>query len=96
MPAFVNLVVINEFVIRPLRPSSRGLIVLAGKDAHGSRDRDVGGVVKVEVKVPVEASRRNGCVRQPVKREVVEDVVSCEVACGVYWSCQLPARCLVV
>jgi hypothetical protein len=51
VPAPVNLVVVDEFVIRPLCPTSRGLIVLAGKDAHGSRDGDVGGVVKVEVEV---------------------------------------------
>ncbi len=34
----VNLVVVDEFVIRPLCPTPRGLIVLAGKDAHDSRD----------------------------------------------------------
>ena len=57
VPAFVNLVVIDEVVIRPLCPTPRGLIVLARKHAHGSRDGDVGGIVKVEVKFPIEASR---------------------------------------
>jgi hypothetical protein len=83
VPAFVNLVVINKFVIRSPRPTSRGLIVLAGKDAHSSWDRDVGRVIKIEVKFPIETSRRNRRVRQPVECEVVEYIVSCQVTCGV-------------
>jgi hypothetical protein len=45
VPALVNLIVIDELVVCPLGPTSRRLIVLAGKDAYGSRDGDVGGVV---------------------------------------------------
>jgi hypothetical protein len=37
VPAFVELVVIDEFVIRPLCPTPRGLIELVRKDTHGSR-----------------------------------------------------------
>ncbi len=33
--AFVELVEIEELVIRPLCPAARGLIVLTRKDAHG-------------------------------------------------------------
>ena len=41
MPAFVELVVMDEFGIRPLCPTPRGLIELVRKDAHGYRDGDV-------------------------------------------------------
>ena len=83
MSAFVELVEIDELVIRPLRPTSRGLIVLAGKDTYGSRNRDVGGIVEVEMVFPIKASRGNRCVRQPVERKVVEHIVSCQVARGM-------------
>jgi hypothetical protein len=46
--AFVDLVEVDQVVIGALCPTPRGLIVLARKDAHGSRDGDVDGVVKVE------------------------------------------------
>ena len=80
MPSLVSLVVVDEFLICALRPTPRGLIVLTRKDADGSRDGDVGGVVKVDVTFPIEARRRNRRIRQPVEREVVEDVVAREVA----------------
>jgi len=48
MAALVELVEIDELVIRPLRPTSLRLIILAGKDAYGGWDGDVGGVVKVD------------------------------------------------
>jgi hypothetical protein len=59
MTAFVDPVVVDELVIRPLGPASRGSIVLAGKDAHGRRDGHVGGVVKVDVLFPIITSGRN-------------------------------------
>ena len=37
VPAFIELVVIDELRIRPLGPTPRRLIALARKDAHGSR-----------------------------------------------------------
>jgi hypothetical protein len=40
VPAFVELVVMDEFGIRPLRPTPRGWIEFVGKDAHGNRDGD--------------------------------------------------------
>jgi len=84
VPAPVNLVVVDEFVIRPLCPTPRGFIVLAGKDAHSCWDGDIGCVIKIEVKFPIETSRRNRRVRQPVECEVVEYIVSCQVTCGVH------------
>ena len=73
---FLNLAVINEFVVCLFCPTPRGLIVLAGKYAHGGQDRDVGGIVEIEFKLPIEASRGDGRIRQPIEREVVKDVVS--------------------
>src|SRR5580693_3661983 len=81
--AFVELVEIDELVIGPLCPAARGLIVLTRKDAHGGRDGDVSGVVKAEVQFPIEASRGNRRIRQPIERKVVEHIVSRQVACGV-------------
>jgi hypothetical protein len=50
---FFHLVEIDEFLIRPLRPTPRRSIVLAGKDAYGGGDSEVGGVIKVEVSIPI-------------------------------------------
>jgi len=52
--ALVDPVVIDEFGIRPLRPTPRGLILLAGEDAHGSRDGDILGVEIAELVFPIE------------------------------------------
>ena len=82
MAAFVGPVVIHEVVVSPLGPAPRGLVALAGKGTHGSRDRDVGVVVKAQLIFPVQASRRDRRIRQPLERDVVEDVVSCEGARG--------------
>ena len=38
MPALVYLVEVDEVVIRTFCPAPRGLVVLTGKDADGSRD----------------------------------------------------------
>src|SRR3984957_5749643 len=80
VPSPFDLVEVNELRIRPLGPATWGLIILAGKRAHGRRDGDVGGVVEAEVKLPIEASRGDRRVRQPVERDVVEDVVPRQVA----------------
>jgi hypothetical protein len=81
--AFVELVEIDELVIGLLCPTARGLVVLTRKYADGGRDGDVSSVVKAEVQFPIEASRGNRRIRQPVQRKVVEHVVSCQVARGV-------------
>src|SRR5271170_5728480 len=81
--ALVGLVVIDEVVIGPLGPDPRGLITLAGKGAHGRRDGNTDGVVEGELILPVQASRRDRRIRQPVQRDVVQDIVSSESACGM-------------
>jgi len=80
----VEPVVMDEVVgIRAFGPAPRGLIELVGEDADGERNRDGLGVEEVRLVLPVEASRRNPGVRQPVQRDVVEDVVSGEGARGL-------------
>ena len=79
--AAVELVVVDEVVrIGALGPAARGLVELVGEDADGERDRDVLGVEEVRLVLPVQASRGDPGVGQPVERDVVEDVVAREVA----------------
>jgi hypothetical protein len=56
--ALVNLVEVDEFVIGLFCPTARGLIALARKDAHGSRDGDVCGIQYADLVFPLETSRR--------------------------------------
>src|SRR5580693_8507596 len=51
--AFVDAVVINQLVIRALRPAPRRFINLTRKDAHGSRDRYVDGVKGARLILPI-------------------------------------------
>src|SRR5204863_2982811 len=76
MPALVELVVVDEIGIGLLRPTPRHLIELVRKDAHGYGDGDALWVAEAELVFPIEASRRDPRVRQPVVGDVVEDVVS--------------------
>src|SRR5262245_11658881 len=66
----------DKFGIRSLCPTPRGCIELIWKDAHGNRDGDVFRSEKVKLVFPIQTSRRDRRVRQPVERDVVEDVVS--------------------
>src|SRR5207244_12585270 len=59
------------------------LIELSREDADGSRNGDALGVEEAELVLPVETTGGNPCVRHPGERDVVEDLVSCEVAHGV-------------
>src|SRR6202042_434118 len=75
--ALVELVEVDEVAgIRALGPAPRGLIELVGEDADGIRNGDVLGVEEVRLVLPIETSRGNPGVRQPVQRDVVEDVVT--------------------
>jgi hypothetical protein len=90
----VDLVVVDQVGVGLLGPVPRGLIELAGEDAHASRDGDVLGVEEAEGVVPVQTSRGNPRVRRPVEGDVVEDLVSCKFACGVTarrWSASVPS-----
>ena len=84
MAASVEPVVVDEIVrVRLLRPASRGLVELVGEHADGEGDGDVLGVEEVRLVLPVEAGRGDPGVGQPVEGDVVQDVVSGEVALGV-------------
>src|SRR5439155_14085380 len=76
MPALVELVVVDEVGIGLLRPTPRHLIELVRKDAYGYGDGDALWVEEAELVFPIEASRRDPRVRQPVVGDVVENVVS--------------------
>src|ERR1019366_8185274 len=77
---FVELVVMDQFGIRPLCPTARGWIEFVREDAHGNRDGDAFGIEIPEFApiLPIETSARKRRVRQPGDRDVVEDVVACE------------------
>src|SRR5215471_12458543 len=69
--------------VRALCPGQWGLIQLVGKDAYGNRNGDVLGVEEARLVLPVETSRGDPGVRQPVERDVVKDVVSGKLALRV-------------
>ena len=81
--ASVELVVVDEVVVGPLGPATGGLVALVWKDADGRRDGDVDGEEAGDLGLPVETSRRDRRVRQPVEGDVVKDVVACELAGGL-------------
>src|SRR6266568_5367798 len=80
--ALGELVVVDELRIRPLRPPLRGGVDLLGKDAHGDGNLDAPGVEEAALRnspeFPVEPRRGDRRVREPVVRDVVEDVVSAQ------------------
>src|ERR687894_1786916 len=78
----VDLVEVDEVGVGLLGPAPRGLICLAGKDARGHRNGDALGVPEATLVLPVETRRRDPRVRQPVERDVVEDLVARQFACG--------------
>jgi hypothetical protein len=80
--ALVDLVVIDEVGIGPLRPTPRGLILLSGKDAQGHRDGDALRVEEAALMLPIETIRRDSRVREPIERDVVEDLVTRQLAGG--------------
>src|SRR5580704_10525002 len=77
---FVELVVMDEFGIRPLRAAPRAWIEFVREDAHGNRDGDAFGI-EIPESAPIlriETGARKRRVRQPRDRDVVEDVVARE------------------
>src|SRR5215218_6260343 len=80
--ALVDLVVVDEVGIRLLCPTARRLILLAWKNAHSYRRGDSLGVKESSLVFPVEARRRDTRVRQPIQRDVVEDLVTGQFAGG--------------
>jgi hypothetical protein len=76
--AFVELVVVDQIGISPLRPTPWSLVQLVREDAHGNRDGDAFDSEERNLALeclPIEARAGNRGVRQPGKRDVVEDVI---------------------
>src|SRR5258707_11288925 len=76
VPALWESVVVDQFGIGFLCPGLRGCIDLIGKHTHGSRDRHTFRSEQAKLAFPIETSRRDRRIRQPVERDIVEDVVS--------------------
>src|SRR5712664_2690291 len=66
----------DEFGIRVLYPVPRSGVDLIGINADGDRDGDVLGGEKSQLVLPIQTSRRDRRVRQPVEGDVVENVIS--------------------
>ena len=87
VPAFGIFVVISELGIRFLSPTARGGIDFVGEGAYGHRDGgDALDVEKALLRrgavVPIGTRRRYRRVRQPIKRDVVEDLATRQFARG--------------
>jgi hypothetical protein len=80
--ALVHLVVVDEPGIRPLGPAPGRLVLFAGEYAHGDRDGNAFGVEKAALVFPIETRRGDARVRQPVERDVVQDLVPRQFAGG--------------
>src|SRR5215475_9057412 len=78
--ALVDLVEVDEVGIGALHPAPRRLVCLVRKDAHGHRNGDALGVPEAALVLPVQPRRRHPRVRQPEERDVVEDVVTRQLA----------------
>src|ERR1700704_1583313 len=66
----------DEFGIRFLYPAPRSGVDLIGINADRNRDRDVLGSKKGKLVFPIQTSRRDRRVRQPVEGDVIENVIS--------------------
>ena len=80
MSPFLNLAVMDQFGIRPLRPTARAQIDLVRKGAYGNRD---GNSFDIEIPefapvLPIETGPRKRRVRQPGDRDVVQNVIASE------------------
>ena len=70
--ALGELVVIDQFGKRSLRPASGSRIEFVRKDAHGSRDNDASDAEeRITLVFPIETRPRERRIRQPSERDVV-------------------------
>src|SRR5215203_3026752 len=80
--ALVHAVVIDELGISALRPAPRSFILLAREDGDGHGNGDTLGVEEAAPVFPIEAGCGDPRVRQPIERDVVEDLVTRQLARG--------------
>src|SRR5882757_5394648 len=66
----------HEFGIRSLYPAPRSGVDFIGINADGNRDGDVLRGEKGKLVFPIQTSRRDRRIRQPVEGDVVKNVVS--------------------
>src|SRR5437899_9045003 len=66
----------DEFGIGPLGPTLGSGIDFVWKYAHGNRNGNIFDIEKGQVVFPIESSGRNRGAGQPIKSDVVEEVVS--------------------
>jgi FAD/FMN-containing dehydrogenase len=88
MAAFFDLVEVGDVGVRLLDPATGCREDLAGKRGEAHRDRDrrrslAGRASLCSSALPVRPRRRGSSARQPVERDVVEDVVPGEIARGL-------------
>src|SRR4051812_18944160 len=79
MPAFLDLVVVDQLGIRTLCPAPRRWIQLVRKDAYGDRNGHADALDSEERRplvLPIETRAGKRRVREPRDRDVVEDVVA--------------------
>src|SRR5687767_4233450 len=70
----------DEFGVRALGPTPRRFILLARKNAHRNRDSNTLRIKEATLVLPIKTRRRDSRVRHPVKRYVVEDLITRQFA----------------
>src|SRR5215471_5044122 len=78
--ALVDFVEVDEVGVGALGPASRSWVLLAREDADGDWNGDALHVEEAALVFPVQTRGRNPCVGQPVKRDVVEELVTSQLA----------------
>src|SRR2546426_1087511 len=80
MIALRELVEVDELGVGLFGPAPWHLIELTGEHADGGRHADALRVEEAQRVLPVQTARGHAGVRHPGHRDVVEDLVPCEVA----------------
>jgi hypothetical protein len=81
VPALVDLMEVDQVPIGAPRPCFRGSIDLLRKYRDGHGERDIAGLLRgchkeaTRAVLPVKPSGRGGGIRQPVQRDVVQEIV---------------------
>jgi hypothetical protein len=87
--ASVDFVEVDQVSVGAPRPCFRGAIDLIGKHRDRHRQRNLGGLLRgreedaLAAGLPLEPRRRGSAVRQPVPRDVVQEIVFGEQALGL-------------
>src|SRR5215471_14129743 len=99
MAALISSPVMNEVGVGPLRPAPWGLILLSRKDGHCHRDLDAFDIEEAALVFPIETRGGDPGIGQPVKCNVVEDLVTRQFTCrarGALQRCNYRRRRLAI